>query len=275
MSELNKPIIIPWDFSEKAEFALDHAKLYSDLMDVDIALVHIVKKQSEIEDATQKINEKINLEKGKIKNKMHPLVREGSIFTSITEIIEEVDASLAIMGTHGMKGMQKITGSWALKVITGSKCPFIVVQDAPASKEVQNIILPIDFKVENKEKLIWTHFLAQFLHTKFYLCYMDSNDLIVKKRTKANMLVSTKYMDEKNIDYEIKKLEGKGSYTQQVLDLASEIKSGLIMIMTTKNIRLQDYMIGAEEQKIIANEYKLPVMCVNPREDLRKIGGFN
>jgi len=203
MSELNKPIILPWDFSEKAEFALEHAMLYSDLMDVDIALVHIVKKQSEIEEATEKINEKIKSVKGKLKNAVHPIVREGSIFTSITEIIEEFDASLAIMGTHGMKGMQKITGSWALKVITGSKCPFIVVQDSPSRKEIKDIVLPIDFKMENKEKLVWTNFLSQFLHSTFHLCYVDSSDLIVKKRTKANMSVAVKYMDERNIEYQI------------------------------------------------------------------------
>ncbi len=274
MSEINKPIIVPWDFSEKAEFALQHAILYSGLMEVDIALVHIVKKESEIQEATQKINEKIDSVKGQLKNKILPIVKEGSIFTSITEIIEETDASLAIMGTHGMKGMQKITGSWALKVITGSKCPFIVVQDGTSDKKVNDIVLPIDFKMENKEKLVWTNFLGQFLRTKFHLCYLDSTDLIVKKRTKANMAVATKYMSERGIDYEIKKLDGKGGISQQTLDLAKEINSSLVMIMTTKNIRLQDYMLGADEQKIIANEYKIPVMCINPREDLHKFGGF-
>jgi len=273
MSEINKPIIVPWDFSEKAEFALQHAIVYSKLMDVDIALVHIVKKESEIEEAIQKINEKVATFKG-LKNKIHPVVREGSIFTSITEIIEELDATLAIMGTHGMKGMQKITGSWALKVITGSKCPFIVVQDGTLNSGINDIVLPVDFKIENKEKLVWTNFLSQYLKSKFHLCYLDSNDLIVKKRTKANMAVATKYMSEKGIDYEIKKLDGKGDISQQTLDFAKEINSSLVMIMTTKNIRFQDYMLGADEQKIIANEYKLPVMCINPREDLRKLSGF-
>ena len=47
------------------------------------------------------------------------------------------------MGTHGMKGMQKLTGSWALKVIVKSKVPFIVVQDPPADQErYHNIVFP-------------------------------------------------------------------------------------------------------------------------------------
>jgi nucleotide-binding universal stress UspA family protein len=52
------------------------------------------------------------------------VVREGSIFTAISEVVEEFDATLVIMGTHGMKGMQKFTGSWALKSYSGQRCSF-------------------------------------------------------------------------------------------------------------------------------------------------------
>jgi len=269
-----RPILVPWDFTDKAEFALQYAYIYSDLMKKDIALVHIVKKESEIKEATVKMNEKISLVKKESGRVIYSIIREGSIFTSITDLIDEYNASLALMGTHGMKGMQKITGSWALKVITGSKSPFIVVQDVPSSKEIKNIIVPIDFSVENKEKLVWTNFLGQFLKTKFYLVYVDATDQLVKKRTKANVAAASKYMSERGIDYDIHKLEGKGDLSDLVLEFAKEIKSDLVMIMTTKNIGFTDYMLGAQEQQIIANEYKLPIMCINPREDLRKLGGF-
>lgn len=49
----------------------------------------------------------------------------------------------------------------------------------------------------------------------------------------------------------------------------------MILIMTTKDIRLTDYVFGANEQQLIANNAKIPVMCVNPRTDLRRLGGFN
>jgi len=44
--------------------------------------------------------------------------------------------------------------------------------------------------------------------------------------------------------------------------------------MTTRDISLADYALGANEQQIIANKAKVPVMCVNPRSDLRKSQGF-
>ena len=96
-------------------------------------------------------------------------IREGSIFSVISDIIDESEASFAVMGTHGIKGMQKFTGSWALKVIAGSKAPFIVVQGPPLSnKGFENIVFPVDFKFSAKEKLVWAGFMSKFYKSKFH-----------------------------------------------------------------------------------------------------------
>ena len=73
------------------------------------------------------------------------IVKTGNIFEEIKSIIGECDAEIAVMGTHGMKGLQKFTGSWALKVIAGSKAPFVVVQDKPTEADIHKIVLPLDF----------------------------------------------------------------------------------------------------------------------------------
>jgi len=46
------------------------------------------------------------------------------------------------------------------------------------------------------------------------------------------------------------------------------------LIMTTKNISFQDYVLGADEQQIIANHEKIPVMCINPKKGTL-FGGFS
>ena len=275
MAEYNKPILVTWDFSEKAEEALRHALNYSKYTETDVILVHIVKKEKEVESATKKVNDKIEEIKSEFGKKILGIIKVGSIFSTITEIIEETDASFAVMGTHGMKGFQKVTGSWALKVIAGSKSPFIVVQEAPKEHEVRDIIVPIDFRSENKEKLIWTNYLHKLFHAKFHLCYTDTNDKLAKKRLLANIKVAAEYMHSKEIKYEIKKFDGKGGMVTQTINFADEINAALILILTTKNLRSVDYIIGADEQKIISNESKIPVMCINPRTDTKKLGSFN
>jgi len=273
MSDYKNPIIVPWDFSEKAEFALEHALNYSAVSNKDVALLHIVKRSKDIEPALQKMDGKIDEIKEKYGRPVHAIVKEGSIFTTITDVIEDTEATFAVMGTHGMKGMQKVTGSWALKVITGSKSPFIVVQEAPKERDINDIVVPIDFKVENKEKLVWMNFVNRMLKTKFHLVYIDEQDKFAKKQVLSNIKVAVEYLEAKGISYEINKLGTKGSLSEKTVDFAKVIDAAMIIIMTTKNIGTLDYVMGAGEQKIIANSAKVPIMTINPRQS--KFQNFN
>jgi nucleotide-binding universal stress UspA family protein len=271
--ELTKPILVPWDFSNIAEFALLHAIDYSKTTKDPIALVHVVKKAKEIDEAQQKLDVDIKKYKSQFGVEISSIVREGSIFTSISEIVDEVDANLVIMGTHGMKGLQKFTGSWALKVIVGSSAPFLVVQ-APPSAALADIVFPVDFKKEQKQKLVWAGQLVKHYNVKIHIVYHQSNDSRIKASTKSNLIFSKNYLTEKQASFDIITLPGKSSLGDESIDYAKSIKAGMILIMTTKNISFQDYVLGADEQQIIANPDKIPVMCINPKKGTL-FGGFS
>jgi len=210
----------------------------------------------------------------KFKIKPQFIVKEGNIFSTITEVANEQDAELVIMGTHGIKGMQKFTGSWALKVIAGTKIPFVVVQAPPSSKPLENIVFPINFKTEDKEKLAWAYYLSKLYKTRIRICKPDVSDSLLKKKITQNLIFTKKYLDDRNIDYDITTVEGIETLSDATLKFAKKIESDLILIVTTKEPTLQDFILGADEQKIIANKEKIPVMCVNPRADLKRKGGF-
>lgn len=261
-----RPIVVPWDYSPKAECALLHAIDFALSLGRDIVLVHITKIELDNAIHVERLNlvaENVMVEYG-----IRPsvIVRTGNIFTEIKSVIEECGAELAVMGTHGIKGLQKFTGSWALKVIAGSKAPFLVVQDKPSSADIHKIVLPLDFNMEERQKLVWAKFVAGIFRCKFYICYVQNSDAQIQKRTQSNINAAVKYLEEQQINYELQKLDSKDGLANASIDFASQIGSGLIIIMTTKNIRFQDYVLGAAEQQIIANEAKIPVMCVNPME---------
>ena len=60
-------------------------------------------------------------------------------------------------------------------------------------------------------------------------------------------------------------------FALEVIEYANKIKASAIFVMTTKDIGLADYMMGAHEQYIIANNSGIPVICVNPKPP--KFGG--
>jgi nucleotide-binding universal stress UspA family protein len=274
MEKTKGSLLVAWDFSQVASYALDHACIFARNMNAKVQLLHVVKKEGQIEDAVNKLNE--IAEKASIKSDIEvtALVKVGSIFTTINEVAKEESAELVLMGTHGIKGMQKFTGSWALKVIVGSRIPFVVVQDAPKKETYDTVVLPIDFKKENKEKLSWAELMGKLFKAKMRIVTPETSESITLQRTKANLIFAQKYLESRGVDYEIDTVDCKDDFAIETIDFAKNIEADLILIMTTKNISFQDYVLGANEQYVIANTANIPVMCVNPRTDLTKYGSF-
>lgn len=268
---VKKTIMVPWDFTDKAEYALEHAIQFAKPLNTDVELIHIVKKDKEIEEATKKLNDVVEATRKKFQVKPKILVKAGNIFTTITEAATELNAEMVIMGTHGMKGMQKLIGSWALKVIAGSKVPFIVIQAPPATHGFEKIVFPLDFRKENREKINWMYYVARLYHSKFYIIVSKTSDTKFVKGIHSNLMFTKKFLDNNLIPYEIITASGKKDFATETIEYAHNIGADLLLIMTTKNIGLADYVIGAQEQMIISNKYQIPVMCINPRPG--KIGG--
>jgi nucleotide-binding universal stress UspA family protein len=277
MEEQKKLIVVPWDFTVVADYALAHAVKISRTVDNDICLLHIVSKGITNQEGAAKRAQLIKVAEENSRKYNMPLsyhISKGSIFTSIAEYSNEKEASLVVMGTHGMKGMQKITGSWALKVIVKSKVPFIVVQDFPSDQErYHNIVFPVDFRVENKEKMRMAIFMGKYFDSKIHILKTFSADKSLLKKININLNFSIKYLIQNNIEYEIHEIQ-KGNFAQQTIDFAHKINADLILIMTTKNITMADYVLGAQEQFIIANSSRIPVCCVNPKASFAKVGQF-
>jgi nucleotide-binding universal stress UspA family protein len=272
MESLMHSILVPYDFTEVAYNAVAHAVNLSRVLNTNITLLHVVKKDGEIEESEKKLNAAGKDIEEKLGVKPKLLVKEGTIFKTINEVSEKIESAMVVMGTHGMKGLQKLTGSWALKVIVGSRIPFLVIQERPNKDDYTKIVFPVDFKSENKEKLRWAEYMSRFFQTKVFLFTSTSKDGGVEGRTKANIVFCKNFLEEKGIDYELVLAKRKVAFSEETIEFAKENEADLIIIMTTRDIAFHDYVLGAQEQYIIANSAKVPVLVINPRTDLMKYG---
>ncbi|MCP4310968.1 MAG: universal stress protein [Bacteroidetes bacterium] len=273
MEKLERPIIVPWDFSQVAENAFQHAVNISKSLNRDILLLHIV---PDIKDAGSKMSdleaaaEKLGKEYGK---KPHFEVVDGNVLHAIGNTAMDVKAEMIIMGTHGMKGAQKLFGSKALKVVVSSRIPFVVVQDKPSKEKIETILLPIDFKTENKEKANWIYYLARNFGSKFIILKSKSKDKGFRKKTLSNIRYIESFLKGHDVAYEIIATEGKQSFKKEIVSYAKSHEADLILVMATRDINWIDYILGAPEQYLIANPEGLPVMCMNPKP-AKVAGGF-
>jgi nucleotide-binding universal stress UspA family protein len=277
MSEEKKVILVTWDFSTAALNALKHAVKLGKLLENSVSLFHVVPEEAKVasadaklQDSCQKLSKDFDYEIGYI-------LQHGSIFDKISEYASEEKnlVNFVILGTHGIKGGQKVFGSKALRVINGSTVPFLVIQKEPSSKErFTDIVFPIDFKSENKEKLKWAIFLGKYLNSKVHLYKYPARDKSLIKRINVNLNFAIRFLIQNNIEYEIHEGTDKKNFMKDTLTFTKSINGDLILITTTKHMTKLDLMFSAKEQFLIANNEGIPVMCVNPRASFAKVAQF-
>jgi nucleotide-binding universal stress UspA family protein len=279
MEKERKSIMVTWDFTAVSINALKHAIKMANILKYQVLLFHIVKDQSEEEAARKKMEIEVEKIKKDFGEEVGFFVHHGNIFKEISEYAsnQENNIHFVVMGTHGMKGNQKLFGSWALRVVAGSTVPFIVVQDEPREKERFNdIVFPIDFKSENKEKLQWAIFLGKYLNSKIHLYKSPGIDKDLQKKVNVNLNFAIRFLIQNNIEYEIHSASksGTGNFQKELLAFSKKVKADLILITTTKHITKVDYIFGAKEQYLLSNSEKIPVMCVNPKSNFATVGQF-
>jgi nucleotide-binding universal stress UspA family protein len=272
---VGKSVWRAWDFTEVAKNALKHAIKIAKHLDNSVTLLHVLKSSKDADVIHKKLNSETENFFKEFNVQILPLILEGNLYHIISDYVSENNVSMVIMGTHGIKGMQKLLGSAALKVIVGSTVPFIVIQDAPLKTSIfKNIVFPIDYRAVSKQKVSWALFLGKHFDVKINIIYPIIKDKSLANKTAVNVKFTENIFNKYNIGYEIKQIPGHNS-SEEVIKYSKEINADMVLIMTTKDIGLSDYVLGAEEQYIIANPEKIPVMVVNPRTDLSRYSGFS
>jgi nucleotide-binding universal stress UspA family protein len=256
-TKMNNILLVPTDFTEVGNNAINLASKAAKHLGYKMVLLHITEKT---DDNTAK--EKLDLLAQKAKDnfgiEVNTIAKKGSIFSTIAEVAKDLGANLIYMGTHGKVGMQKLTGSFALKVITSSRVPVIVVQKR-AFDNFKDIVLPITSDFGPWDKTKWAAYIAQEFKAKIHIYQLPGSAI-----DKAVGMI-TKHFDENGIKYDIKVAERSSGFEKQVIDYATTIDSELIMIMTNPSKGLS-FILGSYDEDIIFNTSQIPVMCINPRE---------
>lgn len=271
MENTAKPIfLVPTDFSEVCNNAMKQAANAAKEMDATICLLHIINTD------TRTYLRKENLEISSLQDKLAAMaedlkkeygietcykVQEGSIFTDIAEVAKEIDAKMIFLGTHGKSGMQHLTGSFAIRVITSAEMPTIVVQDRPFNEAPKNIVLPVTSEAGPMEKTRYAAMVAKGFGAKIHLFQIGASEEEVGTAVK----VMSEYFDKNDVDYDVK-LAKAGNFSKQVIDFAVANNSDMILIMTNPDKNFAKFILGSYDEEMIFNTPQIPVMCVNPRK---------
>jgi len=269
MSGKTNKILVPTDFTKVADNAIAHAMRLAKHPGAEVYLLHVVAKQDEVDETRRKLElEQQRAQAMESGIAVHKLVRIGSIFDDIGDAAAEIGADLIVMGTHGMRGMQFLTGSRALRVITSSNVPFIVVQERSIKEGgYDSIVVPLDLHKETRQKLTLVADMAKYFNSKVHLITPKEEDEFLRKQLMNHIKFANQYLDERGIAHDaVIAQEDSDDFVKAVIKHAVSVDADLIAIMNLAQGNIFGVLGVPYEQEVITNEAQIPVMCMNPRE---------
>ncbi len=262
--------LVPFDFSEISNNALRFAIDLATYNDGSVMVLNIVGKKSEKITAFDKLKEVVS----NLPQDEQPLVTAkvlvGDIYEDIAQASEVLSAALIVMGTHGAKGMQKLVGSHALKLVSSTSTPFIIIQGLQHYTSLKTITMPFNFEKESIQIASFAGYIAKQFNATIHLCGYHDGDEWLEAKMKSNQLVVKRLFEENGIKHEIVNLTKGKSYEKDFIAYSDSVKSDLFAasyftdnIFSVNNSFIQELI-----------EHPIPLLTVNA-EDLTVTSGYS
>jgi len=274
-----KKILVPIDFTETANRAMDEAIKLSKLIKAELFLIHVIEYGGYIFsvvpstpailpsmlDLGKAVDKKMDTIKQEVKRK-HGItpkvcITTGHIHAEIIDFSKKKKIDLIIMGTHGASGFKEtFIGSNAQRVVTLSDIPVLTIQKKKKEKlGFKCILVPIDNSLHSREKVNIAISIANIYGAKIHLIgLIESNDKKEVNEIKHKLESVEKIAKSYEIPFKSAVVKGK-HLAKIAMNYATKNKCDLIIINTGHESEVTGIFLGALAQQIV-NHSKIPVL---------------
>ncbi len=255
--------MVPMDFTEISNRALEFALFLGKRVQTEICLLHLAVSKEKAMAAQGRLEEVIKNTVIPPGVELIPQAKQGSIFSDIGKIAKEDRTQLIVMGTHGMRGMQSLFGSHAMKVVTSAECPFLIVQKHTPIKDIKRIVVPIDLTKESLQIVNIAGDMANIVGAEIYILAEKQTDEILNNRLKTRLSIVKKEYEDRGIEPNVTLMKQSGSYRSKIINFCKQNAIDMIAFAYHSESLLPQFDKFA--QILITNKVGLPVMIVNSK----------
>jgi nucleotide-binding universal stress UspA family protein len=266
----NPLYLVPCDFTPVSDSALRIGLDLALYNNGRVVLLHVVKTSTEKREALFKYRDMLANYTQEERDLITSKVIIGDLFEDMSKAGELLDASLIVMGTHGAKGMQKIFGSNAVKMIANSDTPFLITQGKKSFDKIKTIVMPFSYDKKSIQIATFAAKLAKKFNAEIHLVAYNDNDDIHSSHVRTNQIVVKSHLDDQKVSYQFTNINKGDGYEKSLMLYAASVDADLIAagyykdgVFTNPNSFIQ---------AMIENELHLPLLTVNA-EGLTAAGG--
>ncbi|AGC75317.1 nucleotide-binding universal stress UspA family protein [Nonlabens dokdonensis] len=267
-----KNIIVPVDFSNHSEYALETAAIIAKKHDATLHVLHMLELSESL--ISHSSNDNTNemmfllalsrkkfepfLEKEYLKGvKVEAVIKHHKVYKEVDVLAKKINADLIVMGSHGLMAHQGIfAGSNAEKMVRNSTTPVLTIKSAPKNFNLEKVIMATDLSVESVPAYQKALGLFETLGSSVNLVFVN--------RPHASFISSQEF---KELTQKFEKAGGTNQvsfiagYTIEdgLMQFAEELQADGIAISTHGRKGLSHFFKGSISEDL-ANHSPLPVM---------------
>lgn len=272
-----KKIIVPIDFSEHSEYALEAAVKLAKNNNAEILALHMLEMSDAVLNSTDSeqnqkaifflrlAEKRFNefLDKPYLKGaNITPIVKHFKVFSEVNDVANEHNADLIVMGSHGSSGLSEIfVGSNTEKVVRHADIPVLVLKHRFDKSNLKDVVFAIDFSPESVAVYLKASKLFKTLNVKLHLLYVNLPSDRFRSTNEIDEIVTSFLMkSDGNLD-NLKNINFVSDYTVEkgVLNFANKLGADLIAVSTHGRTGIAHFFEGSISEDI-ANHAILPVM---------------
>ncbi len=282
-------VVCPTDLSDASLEAVPLATRMARLHGADLHLlhVHLLHSISPTEEdvpfpGEAEAREELESSAGEIQwNQLVHEVRRGiNAAPTILEYAEENGADMIVMGSHGRRGFRRLLlGSVTEEVVRLAPCPVLVVRnrpEKPAPREIDRIIVPVDFSVSTSGVVETARELASALDVPMELLHavepipyaqmsypiaVDHEDF----KTHAQKRLQG-YADDVDLERDVTARTVIGMADQVIIEATERSASPMIVMSSHGHSGLARALLGSTAERLLRYA-PCPVMIVKDRDE--------
>jgi nucleotide-binding universal stress UspA family protein len=276
-----KKILVPTDFSQASQWAVEAASSIAKRMEAEIVLLHVIEQpgsesfnvEGQVDASTgweDRLFTMKMIEKGKkdlagvvastngiaVRTKL----RLGNPFHGIRTLISEISPYLVVMGTSGHSKMEEIlVGSNTKKVVRYSTCPVLSIHERPNGKDMSTIVYATSLNESEEEFAKCVVEMQNLFGAKVHVVRINtpSNfqpDHVVKE-------VMQSFVDRIGLKNYTLNVFSDYSEEDGIIHFASSINADLIAMATHGRTGVSHVLLGSLAEDIVGQSSK-PVLTL-------------
>ena len=269
-----KKILVPTDFSEQAEKALEvaaqlakhyNAEIYLlNVLDLPLHEIDPLKGYNDLPEAVffmklahkkfKKLVQKDYLEGIKVYEK----VEFDDVYKAINHVCKKHTIDLIIMGSHGTSGFKELLiGSNTEKVVRTSETPVLVIKDSHTEFKVENFVFASDFKEESKVPFLKALKFAELFKAEMHLLMVvTANKFVTTNKAKARI---QEFLDTVTHSFCTIHIYNDETIEKGIMSFSHSIDADLIGMSTHGRQGLSHFFNGSISEDLV-NHAQRPVI---------------